>query len=582
MLYLAEVQKKTRVLGSGKAEFKLLACQRSEYSWTAVSEDIIPAPDDVPYSSGALVLVDLSGNRQIQRHSEAGRQLVSILQNFSRLQEKSKTQEDEIEQWKQSLTYQSQELNRREIEMETRQAELEQMEEDFERLEQQRQEVEAARAEVDQTQAEFERKSQELEGAWAQLNGERRRLDERQSDLQASDPEQVAQLRQALERLSSLGELSATAPELLPATLIQYADSLEQQQQQLAQHWQTFEAQRSALNEQQAAVESQAQQIQERWQGWHEANAAWQQGASDLAAQQAVLAVKRDTLQLVSSAAQQQSDLMQQLREAPGMAQSLEDKIDLSALEEMPIEALQDKVRELERDFQKSSQFVSSQEEELLLQQQAIDELETKVAQASEYDRLQLETQLTDEKESYQMLNRTLVGQRRNLQERELLLKRHRAVLAQRQGQPLEEDAEADANLALTQAETVYGTLSQRADALQSEIDALAGELGERETSIHERRSALDDELNQLKQAESALDRDRAAVAETEGQVRLYESVLQPVQDLFDDLRSRMPSMSAAAERLQNAQAERAQAVADLRDTVNQMDGDPSRQLAAS
>ncbi|MEO1744779.1 MAG: hypothetical protein AAFR99_23645, partial [Cyanobacteria bacterium J06629_9] len=83
MLYLAEVQKKTGVFGSGKAEFKLIACQRSEQNWSAVpNEDVIPAPDDAAYSAGALAMVELSGNRQVQRHYEAGRSLVSILQNF--------------------------------------------------------------------------------------------------------------------------------------------------------------------------------------------------------------------------------------------------------------------------------------------------------------------------------------------------------------------------------------------------------------------------------------------------------------------------------------------------------------------
>ena len=53
-----------------------------------------------------LVMVELTNNRQIQRHYEAGRSLVNILQTFSNLSKKSKTQEEEIEQWKQSLTFQ--------------------------------------------------------------------------------------------------------------------------------------------------------------------------------------------------------------------------------------------------------------------------------------------------------------------------------------------------------------------------------------------------------------------------------------------------------------------------------------------
>jgi hypothetical protein len=52
-----------------------------------------------------LVMVELTNNRHVQRHYEAGRALASILQTFSNLSKKSKTQEEEIEQWKQSLTF---------------------------------------------------------------------------------------------------------------------------------------------------------------------------------------------------------------------------------------------------------------------------------------------------------------------------------------------------------------------------------------------------------------------------------------------------------------------------------------------
>ena len=45
VLYLAETQKKSGFIGSGKAEFKLLACQRSEHEWSSVpNEEMIAAP----------------------------------------------------------------------------------------------------------------------------------------------------------------------------------------------------------------------------------------------------------------------------------------------------------------------------------------------------------------------------------------------------------------------------------------------------------------------------------------------------------------------------------------------------------
>ena len=84
MLYLAEVQKQKGGLLSGgpKTELKLLACQRTDQNWSTVSEEAITSEDASKLNDGALVLVELNPNRQVQRVKEAGRPLVNILQNF--------------------------------------------------------------------------------------------------------------------------------------------------------------------------------------------------------------------------------------------------------------------------------------------------------------------------------------------------------------------------------------------------------------------------------------------------------------------------------------------------------------------
>ncbi|NER05887.1 MAG: hypothetical protein F6K17_26495, partial [Okeania sp. SIO3C4] len=147
MLYLAEVQKRPSGfgLGGGKTDLKLLASQRSEHNWLAVpGEEIIPADEAKEFSPGSLVLVDLNKDKQVQQIQDAARQLVKILQNFSRSQEKSKTQWEEIEQWKASLTFQAQELNRREMELQAKEEQLEELQAEIDRLEQQRQEISQA------------------------------------------------------------------------------------------------------------------------------------------------------------------------------------------------------------------------------------------------------------------------------------------------------------------------------------------------------------------------------------------------------------------------------------------------------
>ncbi len=85
----------------------------------------------------------------------------------------------------------------------------------------------------------------------------------------------------------------------------------------------------------------------------------------------------------------------------------LSKKVDVAALEAMDLDHLQTMVGDLEKDLEKMSRFVSDQEEELALEQQAIDEIQLKIEQASDFDRLQLETEIEEEQDRYQMLNDT-------------------------------------------------------------------------------------------------------------------------------------------------------------------------------
>ncbi|MFM5892583.1 MAG: hypothetical protein ACKOQS_30535, partial [Dolichospermum sp.] len=118
MLYLAELQKlKTGLLSvTGKTELKLIACQHNEQNWSPVPKEVIVSNETNKLNHGALVLVELSANRQIQRIEEANLTLVNILQNFSRQLARFKLKESEIDQWKYSLRIQAEELNRRQEE----------------------------------------------------------------------------------------------------------------------------------------------------------------------------------------------------------------------------------------------------------------------------------------------------------------------------------------------------------------------------------------------------------------------------------------------------------------------------------
>jgi chromosome segregation ATPase len=575
VLYLAEVLRKNRsVLGSGKAEFKLLASQRAEHQWVAVpGEETIAAPDDVTYAAGALVMVDLTASKQLQRHSEAGRQLVSILQNFSRLQEKAKTQEEEIDQWKQSLTYQSQELNRREMEMEARLEELQQMEEESTNLEQQRQETAAAQEELNRLREDFERKSQELEGAWAHLQGETNRLEERQAELQHApglDAEQTQYLREILDRFSGTVMPIESIQEHLNATF----EVITQQQTALDDRWQNLEQQKSNAQQQQSDVDQQIQIVQEAWQNWHQAQAALEQVRADLQTKQEALRLKQDCAQTIATRVQEYETLHQQIAQMMGVPEGGNE-----ALENMPIEELKNVVKELEKDLSKLSNFVHGQEEELSLQQAAIDDLNAQMQQASEYDRLRLETELTQEQDCYQMLNQTLVGQRRNLLERQSVLKQHQRILSQRLGVPMEEDGDNPIDLAPLLAQ-VEQFRNQQTQELDSQIQQLQESVDQVQTSVSEQVISQDAKRQEIEALEQQLRTQISAAADLWGKVHGYEELLQPMQEGIHDMRQKAEAIASVMTQFQEAGNYQLQAIAEMQGTIDRLTGQVPEMVA--
>jgi chromosome segregation ATPase len=567
VLYLAEVQKNRRgVMGGGRPEFKLLACQRTEQSWSAVSgEEVIPAPDDAnTYASGVLVMVELSASKQVQRHSEAGRQLVSLLQGFSRLQEKAKTQEAEIEQWKESLTYQSQELNRRELEMEARQEELQQMESEFAQFDTQRQEIETSRTEVDRLREEFERKTEELQGAWAQLRGETNRLEERQAELSGGlDADQAQHLRSLIDRLAA-ATAEGSCNEQVSATV----DLVNQQQGLFDTHWQALQDHQNSAQQLQGEVDWKTQELRDRWHAWHQAQTGLEQAKAELSAQQAVLSLSQEQAKTLSDRLQAQEALRQQITQLGGAA----NRVDLEALENLSIEALQGVAADLERDLEKLSRFVHSQEEELSLQQEAIDELQAQIPQASEYDRLRLDTELADEKDRYQMLNETLVGQRRNLQDRETVLKQHQAVLARRQGYPVEVDNRSiGLEPILLQFDQAQQQQQQELQALEARIEQLQGTVAQAETQVTQQSVEQDSTREILKQTEQQLQSQMIAVAELWGKVNSQQETLQPLQDSLTAVRQKVEAIAGML--AQGEQGSQAQTVNEIRELVQRLAG---------
>ncbi|MEH1923217.1 pilus motility taxis protein HmpF [Nostoc sp.] len=575
MLYLAEVQKQKGGLLSGgaKTELKLLACQRTDQNWSTVSEEVIAAEDVSKLNDGALVLAELNPNRQVQRIQEAGRPLVNILQNFSRQLEKFKLKEDEIDQWKQSLTFQAQELNRREMDMEVRSEQLQQLEEELQHLEEQKQEVDTSRQEIERLQGEIERNRQELEGAWDHLRGEQRRLEERQADFKQGtvlDEEQSRVMSELLDRLSSRIAPTETVREHLHLAF----ELVEKQQATLTPHWQKLEEHKSAIAQQQQEIEGLSQTFSDRQNALQEAQNSLVQQTAQLQINTANLTSKQEYARIIKEQLRSAEELYQQMHSLAATAGDvvLGKQADVEALEKMPLEELQKIVQDLEHKLEIDASFVHDQEQELTYKQEAIEELQTKLNNASDNDHINLELELTDEKDLYQMLNSSLVGQRRNMLQHQKFLKQHKAVMLRRQGHAVTEEEESNNKInlepILLQIETQRQQYSQEIQKLEREIEQIRSGVELNQGMIDNQTHDLDQKRQELKAIEENLLSLRRTTAEFSGRINLYQEALQPIQDSLDGLRQKLQGIGESLDQFQGTGDSQVQAIAQLRHTL--------------
>ena len=572
MLYLAETQKKSGFIGSGKAEFKLLACQRSEHEWSSVpGEELVAAPDDAAYGDGKLVMIELNSSRQVQRHQEAGLKLVNILQNFSSLSKKFRAQGDEIEQWKESLTYQSQALNRREMEIETRQEQIEQAEADLEQVTAQKTAVEAQQQEVEKLREELARKTSELEGAWAHLNGEIQRFEERQGDASGMSDEQSAEIRAALSRLTAPAATAEEAEGNIATTF----ELIEQYRSEVAENREVLAQRHSEADAAQTALGEQVDGLGQTQQSLSEAEAALCSTQSHLLQQQAVLGAKQAQNQLLTDQLKNQTDLHQKVYELLNATDKvkLSKKVDVAALEAMAESDLQALVTKLEQDLDKMSRFVADQEEELRLQQEDIDALQAKMESANEYDRLQLETEIAEENERHVMLNRTLVGQRRNLLEREEVLSQHRAVLLRRQGLAAEgTGAAAELEPVLDEIDELRANLGEQIQQIEAEIAQVQGEI----ETLKQTKQQQQAEIDTCKQAvndlvTSCLTQQQAA-GFAQGQTALYESLLPSIEERLTQFHQHLELAASVVSQIRAAEAQQQAAIAQAQQVIQSLE----------
>nr|WP_174764007.1 pilus motility taxis protein HmpF [Anabaena sp. UHCC 0253] len=574
-MYLAEVQKQKSGLlgGGGKSELKLLACQRNDQNWSPVPDEMIVADEANKLNDGALVLVELSPNRQVQRIQDAGRPLVNILQNFSRQVEKFKLKEDEIDQWKQSLMIQVQELNRREMEMESRWEQVQQLENDFNRLDTQQQTIDASRMEIERLRADVERNRQELEGAWEHLRGEQRRLEQQETNSQNSqaiDREKGQVLSDLLNRLSSQINPIETVRESLNCAV----ELVEKQQDALNPYWQQLDIQRHAANQHQQEIEELTKTLGDRQNALKIAQSSLEQQITQVQLKVATVDSKRELAVILKHHLGTEENLYQKLSflATNTDAEIPKQDVDVEALQQMPLAELERMVQDWQEKLDRDSGFVQEQEQELKYKQELIEELQEKIANSFGEERTNLESELADERDLYEMLNESLVGQRRNLNGQQKTLQQNQFILWQRQGVTVDLHSESsDLASIVLEIEGQKQQKSQELQNLEGDIERILTAINADQETIDHQTQAVETDLQAVQSLEEQLLNLRIATVECGSKVNLYQEALQPIQDALDGVRDQLQRIAESLTQAQTTGDHQLQIMDEMRQAVQDL-----------
>lgn len=130
MQYLAKVHSK---YSPGATQLQLLALNASAHVWELITPSkMISTAQDIPFNEQALILVDIEeDDDHITNTQDATQWVTDFVAEYLTLGLTPRGLEDELEraeQWRQSLTLQSQEVRRRALETAARRDEIQNLE----------------------------------------------------------------------------------------------------------------------------------------------------------------------------------------------------------------------------------------------------------------------------------------------------------------------------------------------------------------------------------------------------------------------------------------------------------------------
>ena len=559
MQYLAELQKSQAAFGlGGNSSIRLLARNTGENVWQPIAnEQVLPVQDSSQakdLKDGQMVVAEIIGNNQVQSIQDASKRIVNILQAFSRSQDKYKSAEEEVEQWKQSLNFQSQELYRREQELEQKEIEIEQLD--------------ARRQETEELEEKFAKERNEIEQLRKHIEAERGQIEAKAAGLSVEQAEQLKAL---------VGQLSASFnnPDALRNRIYSALDLINKRQEVLTKFWQNLDALKNESEKQKGILNKSTEELSARKNQWQQTQVALADAQAELKAQRGILKLQENNMAMSRLQLDAQIDLYEQTSNAiesfggPGSMELLSPEEE-NRLQSMPIEELESTIKVLQSDFDKLANYVSAQEDELAGLEGEIADFQSQVETSDQFARIELESNKEFAEEQYKLLEESVSGMRRSMQERLSVLNQQRAVLDRRQGLTVEVSPVQSLLPLLSQIESQKNRQEQELRKMESQIEAVRNYTQQQQEMLSKQTQEHLQQEQTIRTGETQLQERIRIVAELLGQISAQEQLLRPVQDMVDTLR---PQLEAAVKDLgsMSSDGNSSQALADLQSVIQNL-----------
>ena len=536
MQYLAELQKSQATFGlGGNASIRLLARNTGENVWQSITNEQVLSVQDSgqakDFKDGQMVIAEVTGNNQIQSIQDAAKKIVNILQAFSRSQDKYKSAEEEVEQWKQSLQFQTQELHRREQELEQRESELEQ-------IDLRKQEIEELEIKFAQERAEIEQLRNSIEANQGQVA----------ATAAALTADQAENIKSLIGQLST----SFTNPDALRDKIFSALELINKRQEVLTGFWKGLDSLKSEAEKQKAILSKSTEELSAKKSQWQQTQSALAEANAELKAQYGILKLQENNMAMSRLQLNVHIDLYEQTSNAieslggPGSMEVLSPEEE-HRLQSMPIEELESTIKALQADFNKLANYVSAQEDELAGLEGEIADLQSQVETADQFDRIELESNKEFAEEQYKVLEDSVMGTRRSMQDRLSVLNQQKAILDRRKGIAVDESPVQSLLPLLSQIEAQKNNQEQELRKMESQIDAVRNYTQQQQEMLSKQSNEHQQQEQVIRAAEVQQQERIRTVAGLLGQISAQEQLLRPVQDIVDTLR---PQLEAAMQNL--------------------------------